>query len=214
MEEDWILTLAVPWTGMLESTSAHNLPQTSSWRLAFIVRKKRHWFLISAMSSFCCSSAISCASGPVLVSTDPWKFSHVYAPLLSLAGWNVRRTVSMWIVDPACVAIPQASALSQPTTRRISPFWASHPQIWFRYLYQLSRCLVMYFRKWRVVIKSSEYAPCGIVNTAPSAADDSKVRPWDLKQRYWSGEVEPWKKRLTHEDTSLWREIWMDSLAR
>src|SRR6266699_4521829 len=75
------------------------------------------------------------------------------------------------------VAIPQEVALSQPTTRRTSPFFASRPRGPLIYLYHLWTFAAAYSRNLGMFSRSWDIVPSGIVRMAPSDADVRKESP-------------------------------------
>ena len=156
--------------------------QTFSESDTLSVRMNRHWFR-SRFESVSPSSSFSPRPGPTLTSAT-FECSHINL-LPALRGncclpraENSKRNFDfrdklVW----ENVVIPQEVVLSHPTTTRRSPFWASRPRGPLTNLYQSSAWVAIYCPSLEGILRSSEYAPSGIVRIAPSDADDSKIKP-------------------------------------
>ena len=156
--------------------------QAFSESVTLSVRRNRDWFR-SRFESVSPSSSFSPRPGPTLTSATP-ECSHMYLFPALRCDWcspraeNFKRTfVSCDKFEQANVAIPQEVVLSHPVTTWRSPFWASRPRGPLTNLYQSSAWETIYCLSLEKLLKSSEYAPSGIVRIAPSDADDSKIRP-------------------------------------
>ena len=171
--------------------------QTFSESVILSVRRNRHWF----WSRFECvspSSSFSPGPGPILTSalatpecSQIYLFPALCCDCCSLRTEKFKRkSVSRDKLELENVAIPQEVVLSHPTTTRRSPFWASRPRGPLTNLYQSTAWVAIYFPSLEKLLRSSEYAPSGIVRIAPSDADDSKIRSlrrhWLISSSIWS----------------------------
>ena len=115
------------WEPELECMSS----QTSSERVTFKVRTKRHWFsnLTSGGSLSILNPLISSEPGPALTSATPECSDHLAESPSKRPNLRIQLICCVWLGK---VAIPQEVVLSKPTTRRTSPFLTSQDH-WHTY---------------------------------------------------------------------------------
>ena len=107
--------------------------------------------------------------------------------------------------------MPHDVVLSEPTTRRISPFLASHPRGPFTNLYQSAALAAAYSLNLAKFLRRSDLAPLGIVKIAPSEADDSKII--SLYNDNFSSQKK-WMSNQTHEIAVPVCDLFTEELAR
>ena len=154
--------------------------QAFSESVTLSVLRKRDWFR-SRFESVSPRSSFSLRPGPIFTSalvtsecSQPYLFPSLCCDCCSPRAENFKRNFVK--IELENVAIPQEVVLSHPMTTRRSPFRTSRPRGPLTNLYQSSAWVAINCPSLEELLRSSEYAPSGIVRIAPSDADDSNIR--------------------------------------